>query len=885
MILRQTAWLFALLTLLLSCHLPTVVAFDNARRIQLREEVRKLFVHGYQGYMKYAYPADNLKPISCTPLGRDPDVTNFGINDISPNASLTLLDVLSTLPLIHLSAFPDAVRRVATEISFDQNVKVQVFEMTIRALGALLSTYQFLDSLPDDLSLQAKRLGMKRKKVNVKQYQARLLDLAIDLANRFKPAFETPSGIPYARINLRHGMDKGESVETCLAGAGSLILEFGVLSRLTGDETYENLAKRAFLALWNRRSSNNLLGNTIGASHGHWLAPGLSGVGAGMDSFFEYSLKASILFADDSYLDVFQDAYAAVQTNVRTPDGFIYRPVQMKHLHTANPSTIDSLSAFLPGLQVLSGDIESAIQNHMIWWNLWRKYSATPEVWAWQERRVEWAGWPLRPEYIESTYYLYQATKDPFYLRVGERVLRDIVRRVKTKCGFAILRNVETGELEDRMESFMLSETLKYLYMLFDPTPLPRLTNSVFTTEGHTLSLPHGQLRTPSFVRRAMHRGENQQCPVYRNPELGGLVVGIERRADYDYARSVVYGPGLEGVWAENESGVKWWEGGFCVIPKAPKWSFDLVLAPSESGILPTTSHSPPSNKIHRDDQTGNFVISDIQGIILTVRWRLDRTGYDVSSIGPHRIRPGQKVYISDPTISHHVPIPQTPLPSHLPVELVLRFSTYLNSATPGETNNVFLHAIGSTATFGRAFSSNTYGWGFISGPVPLIRPIENSQGCLPFDETYMGILLLDRGECSFISKLLHATRAGAAGVIVVGFPQEIQQTLVGEGQGLIRPSAEEESLKISEEIAQSGMIYVDHKIGQGVLKEMKDGVKVAVELLHMDQPIQVTGHEGKVEDEDGSVSDRQKEDISRGKIFVGEWAVHNIHIINSNIP
>ena len=63
------------------------------------------------------------------------------------------------------------------------------------------------------------------------------------------------------------------------------------------------------------------------------------------------------------------------------------------------------------------------------------------------DRKIQWAGWPGRPEFIESTYYLYQATSDPFYLRVGERVLRDIQARTRTKCGFATMKNVETGEV------------------------------------------------------------------------------------------------------------------------------------------------------------------------------------------------------------------------------------------------------------------------------------------------------------------------------------------------------------------------------------------------------------------------------------------------------
>ena len=157
---------------------------------------------------------DELKPLTCGPLFRDPDVTNHGINDIHANVSMTLLDILSTLPLIHPTALPDALDKVVSQVSFDQNVKVQVFELTIRALGALLSTYQYLDKLPVDPSAQADLIGVKGK-VDMRRHKERILEMALDLGKRLLPAFETPTGIPYARVNLRHGVEKGESQETC----------------------------------------------------------------------------------------------------------------------------------------------------------------------------------------------------------------------------------------------------------------------------------------------------------------------------------------------------------------------------------------------------------------------------------------------------------------------------------------------------------------------------------------------------------------------------------------------------------------------------------------------------------------------------------------------
>lgn len=81
--------------------------------------------------------------------------------------------------------------------------------MTIRALGSLLSTYQLLDRMTDD---EAKTYGNGK---DVRVYKGRMLELAWDLGKRFLPAFRTPTGIPYSRINLRHGLEKNESPETC----------------------------------------------------------------------------------------------------------------------------------------------------------------------------------------------------------------------------------------------------------------------------------------------------------------------------------------------------------------------------------------------------------------------------------------------------------------------------------------------------------------------------------------------------------------------------------------------------------------------------------------------------------------------------------------------
>ena len=84
-------------------------------------------------------------------------------------------------------------------------------------------------------------------------------------------------------------------------------------------------------------------------------------------------------------------------------------------------------------LQVLAGDIEDAICTHALHWAIWRKYGALPERYNWQLQAPDVSFYPLRPELVESTYLLYQATKNPFYLHVGRDILQSLNNYTKVK--------------------------------------------------------------------------------------------------------------------------------------------------------------------------------------------------------------------------------------------------------------------------------------------------------------------------------------------------------------------------------------------------------------------------------------------------------------------
>lgn len=392
---------------------------------------------------------------------------------------MTLLDSLDMLPMINDDeGFRSKVDYISTNTTFNVPSTVQVFETTIRGMGGLLSAHLYA-SVP--------RLGHA-----IEGYDGSLLKLAYDLGERLLHAFITDTGLPAPRVNFRDGyvpIGNKHITETCSSGAGSLILEFGLLSRLTGDERFEKAARRAFFQLWARRSSKNLIGMSIDCVSGEWLSP-ITGNGASIDSYYEYALKYYILFGDESFLKIFNTAYKAL--NIYSFDGWKYSNVDMNSGQLAT-TWVDSLAAFFPSVQTLYGDIESAERNHLLYYKLWNTYAGLPERWnfygldAYSAVNLEW--YPLRPEFIESNYYLYRATKDPLYLQIGRKVIDDLNNHYRTKCGFSGMQDVRTGLLSDRMESFFLTETTKYLYLLFNSShPLnSEMSNFVFSTEAHPL--------------------------------------------------------------------------------------------------------------------------------------------------------------------------------------------------------------------------------------------------------------------------------------------------------------------------------------------------------------------------------------------------------------
>lgn len=453
-------FLIILLTSIESLKIKTeAIKFTDNELVELRDEVKESFLFLFNSYMKYGYPFDEHTPISCKPRSYHHRIRGT-LDDVLGNYFLTLIDSLDTLILLREEElFISSIKLLREELKFNTDIDVSVFETNIRILGGLLSAHQLSVVLATNPSYNF-------------EYDGFLLHFAQDIGDRLMPAFATKSGLPYHRINLIHGVRENETSQTCPAAGASFLLEFGLLSRLTNKSKYELTAFLATKAIFDRRSKIDLIGNLIDVNSGQWIYS-WSGIGAGSDSFYEYLLKSYILLGDSRLLKMYDVMYDAVQKNCRYSsagtDYYIEVDMIQGKKQPAN-YLVSSLSAFFPALQVLAGQKKHAIKNFDNWNHFYGKFKlGIPDIYNLAtEGLLEYArGSYSRPEMVESAYLLYTATKDTKYLVFAKNFLLKFLDR-RSKCGYHSYSDILSEEKDDRIDSYVLSETLKYLYLIFD---------------------------------------------------------------------------------------------------------------------------------------------------------------------------------------------------------------------------------------------------------------------------------------------------------------------------------------------------------------------------------------------------------------------------------
>jgi len=417
---------------------------------QLAARVRAEFLHAWDNYERYAWGHDALRPLS-----------KSAHDWYGQSLLMTPVDALDTLVLMHLDAEAAKARSlIVTNLSFDRDIYVKNFEITIRLLGGLLSSYQLT--------------GDKR-----------LLSLAEDLGNRLLPVFNSPTGLPYVYVNLRTGQTRGPVTNP--AETGTLLLEFGTLSKLTGRAIFYEKAKRALVETFRRRSPLGLVGESINVETGAWTNTD-SHISGGIDSYYEYLWKCWLLFGDKDCRDMWNASIPAVNKYLADESGgeLWYGHADMQ-TGKRTKTQYGALDAFFPALLALSGDVDRARRLQASSFKMWNLYGIEPEILDYKTVHVVARSYHLRPEIIESTYYLYHYTGDPEYRKLGEKMFNDFVKYCRADAGYAALADVITKQKRDEMESFVLAETFKYFYLLFAPPETLQFDKVIFNTQAHPL--------------------------------------------------------------------------------------------------------------------------------------------------------------------------------------------------------------------------------------------------------------------------------------------------------------------------------------------------------------------------------------------------------------
>ncbi|KAK9097777.1 hypothetical protein Syun_024822 [Stephania yunnanensis] len=469
-------------------------AEENSVDVQRRQKVKEAMLHAWTSYEKYAWGQDELRPQS-----KD-GVNSFG------GLGATLIDSLDTLFIMGLDEqFQKAKEWVATSSDFNKNYDASVFETTIRVVGGLLSAY---DLAGDRVFLEKAR----------------------DIADRLLPAWDTPSGIPYNMINLAAGNPHNPSWtgrESILADSGTEQLEFIALSQRTGDPKYQQKVEKVITELRKNFPADGLLPIFLNPHSGSSSYSTIT-FGAMGDSFYEYLLKVWIQGNKTAvvkhYREMWETSMKGLVSLIRksTPSSFTYI---CEKSGDSLSDKMDELACFAPGMLALGssgygpGDREKMLTlAEELAWTCYNFYQSTPTKLAGEnyffhagEDMSVGTSWNiLRPETVESLFYLWRLTGNKTYQEWGWNIFQAFEKNSRTESGYVGLKDVRSGAKDNMMQSFFLAETLKYLYLLFSPPSVISLDEWVFNTEAHPLKI----------VTRQDQRENNGESERRQQPSL-----------------------------------------------------------------------------------------------------------------------------------------------------------------------------------------------------------------------------------------------------------------------------------------------------------------------------------------------------------------------------
>ena len=438
--------------------------------------VVEAFQHAWQSYKKYAWGHDELKPLSRTWHDW------FGVG-------LSIVDSLDTIHIMGLTQeFQLGRNWVAENLTLSSQNEVLLFEIVIRALGGLLSAYHLSG---DEMFLQK----------------------ADELGEVLMPCFNGPTAIPCRVLHMKGPSPRYQEIST--AESGTIQLEFRDLSRSTKKSKYEEAAMATSQHIHQLEKLDGLVACFINANTGQFRKTSTVSVGASADSYYEYLLKQwiqtgkKIDWLKQDYLDavdgIKKHLYKQTEPNHWAFVG-AYHSMVSHHFRME----MEHLACFLPGTLALGYIAGAGNQDHLdmaaelthTCYMMYKRMPTglSPEV-AYMNINSNGkedilmssgAHYNLqRPETVESLFYMYRATGEDKYREWGWEIFQAFEKYTRVPYGYASIDSVHRPDNvghRDKMETFYLAETLKYLYLLFsDNSDLLPLDKFVINTEAHPL--------------------------------------------------------------------------------------------------------------------------------------------------------------------------------------------------------------------------------------------------------------------------------------------------------------------------------------------------------------------------------------------------------------
>jgi hypothetical protein len=418
--------------------------------------IRAEFLHAWRCYQRFAWGHDEVHPLS------------GGFDEFFVPGHPIGLSIIEALDTLYVMGLDDdlatSVRWLKANLDFDIDGDFHVFEAIIRVVGGLLAGY----------------LATRDK---------RLLDLTVDVTDRLLPAFtESPTGMPYQFVNFHTGAVSGTTPP--LAEIGTNILEFGVLSRITGDPKYFQAAKKAYRFAVAQRSSIDLMATNLNVETGEWADSTDQAPNPPVDSFYEYLWGGWALLGDRecrAWFELFNDAMT--KHMVETFNGNTwYKQVDFTTGALAGRGQSE-LASFWGEILDAAGDHTLGAAYYRSWTAVLDKFPVLPEGIDYTTLAPTSVGNQFRPEYVNGSFDLFFQTHDPFYAATAWQYFEGMRANARTPQGYTILDDVTTTPMKqgDLFPAYGFAENFKYLYLIFADTPRFDRRNFYLSTEGKVL--------------------------------------------------------------------------------------------------------------------------------------------------------------------------------------------------------------------------------------------------------------------------------------------------------------------------------------------------------------------------------------------------------------